>query len=124
MAGLTMAALAVAAEVATLPVREPLAPPPEPAFRVAVETVEVGDGSALVTAGAGYAAGRSHLSLSASWRRTGYPGWPDVGELSLAVGRDLRRGERLDLSVWRGLNRFSGGTGVGLTWSRPIGLSR
>ena len=121
MGALMMAAIVAVADVAVLPVREPAAPPPAPAFAMNVQTVEAGDGSALVQAGAGYAAGKDSLSLTARWQRMGLPGWPDTAELSFAVGREVNRRERLDVELWRGLTRYSGGTGVGITWSRTIG---
>ena len=121
MGALVMAAMVAAADIAALPVREPAARPLGPAFAVNVQTVEVGDGSALVQAGAGYAAGKGSVNLMARWQRMGLPGWPDTAELSVAVGRELSRRERVDVELWRGLTRFSGGTGVGITWSRTIG---
>jgi len=37
-----------------------------------------------------------------------------------AAGRELTARNRLDVEVWRGLSRFSGGSGVALTWSRAL----
>jgi hypothetical protein len=121
MGALVMAAIVAAADVATLPVREPAAAPPAPVFAMSVQTVEVGDGSALVQAGAGYAAGKSSVGLVTRWQRSAVRWLPDTAEVSFAVGRELNRRERIDLELWRGLTRFSGGTGVGITWSRTIG---
>lgn len=114
-----MAAIVAAAELAALPVREPV-PAPGPALRFRLETVEAGDGSALVQAGAGYAAGKGSVALSARWRRMGPPGWPDAAEVSLAVERKVGR-DRIDVELWRGLTRVSGGAGASITLRRAIG---
>jgi hypothetical protein len=109
--------LAMAAEIA---VAAPRPPPPEPALRMSLETLEAGDGSALAQAAASYTAGKGSLSLSARWRRATVRWLPDTAEVSLAAGRELTARNRLDVEVWRGLSRFSGGSGVALTWSRAL----
>ena len=115
-----MAAILAAAELAPLPVREPV-PAAGPALRLSLETVEVGDGSALVQATAGYAAGKGTVALLARWRRMGIPGWPDAAEVSVAVGREVGRRDRIEVELWRGLTRVSGGTGATITLRRAIG---
>lgn len=121
MGFLAMMALAATVDVAPLPVREPVAAAPEAAFAMRVETLEAGDGSALVQAGAGYVVGRENVSLSARWQRVGIPGWPDTGDVSLGYGRDVGETDRIDFALWRGLTRVSGGTGLSVTWSRRLG---
>src|SRR4029450_12046026 len=96
------------AEITALPVREPVAAPAEPAIRLSVETLEAGDGSALVQAAADYAAGKGSFSLSARWRRMGLPGRPGAGGVSLAYGREVSRRDRVGVELWRGLTRLSG----------------
>lgn len=121
MGFLAMAALAAAMDLSPLPVREPAAAAAEAAFAMRVETLEAGDGSAVVQAGAGYVAGKANVSLSARWQRVGIPGWPDTGDVSLGYGRDVGEADRIELTVWRGLTRVSGGAGLSVTWSRRFG---
>ena len=118
MGALVMAAMVAAVDIAVLPVRQPAAPPPAPAFAMSVRTLQAADGSALIQAGAGYAAGKGSVSLTARWQRMGLPRWPDAGEMSFAVGRELGRKGRLDLELWRGLTRTGGGVGATVTWGR------
>jgi hypothetical protein len=115
-----MGFLILAMAAAEIAVAAPRPPPAEPALHMSLETVEVGDGAAMVQAGAGYAAGTGSVLLSARWRRAAVRWLPDTAEVSLAAGRELSARTRLDVEVWQGLSRFSGGSGVAVTWSRAL----
>lgn len=118
MSAMAMAAILAAAEVAMLPVREPAPASAVPAVRLAVEAVEIGDGSAVVEGGAEYAAGRTRLSLAARWQRTGLRSWPTVADVTIAADRQLTAREWIGVEVRRGLTRASGGLGLSITFLR------
>jgi hypothetical protein len=70
-----------------------------------------------VQASANYAHGPMAVAISAAWRRTGEPYWPDSLSLGLAAERDLGGSGHLGLELWRDLGG-AGALGASLTWRR------